>query len=70
MTASIESPHRRWWCTGSSDALVPPANGRILAARIPGAELVTVPLAKPPSSAPTSRSRSRSYSSTGWIGHR
>src|SRR5450759_2600885 len=30
---------------GELDALVPPANGRILADRIPGAELVTVPLA-------------------------
>ena len=28
---------------GELDALVPPANGRILAERIPGAELVTVP---------------------------
>jgi pimeloyl-ACP methyl ester carboxylesterase len=30
---------------GELDALVPPANGRILADRIPGAELVTVPRA-------------------------
>jgi len=30
---------------GELDALVPPANGRILAERIPGAELVTVPQA-------------------------
>ena len=30
---------------GELDALVPPANGRILADRIPGAELVTVPMA-------------------------
>ncbi|HZM53959.1 MAG TPA: alpha/beta fold hydrolase [Acidimicrobiales bacterium] len=30
---------------GELDALVPPANGRILADRIPGAELVMVPLA-------------------------
>ena len=28
---------------GELDALVPPANGRIIAGRIPGAELVTVP---------------------------
>jgi len=30
---------------GELDALVPPANGRILADRIPGAELMTVPMA-------------------------
>ena len=33
---------------GELDALVPPENGRILAERIPGAELVTVPHGEPP----------------------
>ena len=33
---------------GELDALVPPANGRILADRIPGAELVMVPDGEPP----------------------
>ena len=38
-------PGQLIWMVHVEDVEVPPANGRILADRIPGAELVTLPMA-------------------------